>query len=151
MPCVTRPPATVPTPGTSKSSSTWNSGSSCSSLLASTCPTPGGSRWRNCFTLSNPVPSTLDTQKIGTILFLSWFEAAVIQSSLDLTTRGTLLAPADLRMVATVDRVALSLGAGTMSTLVTTTKKGHLQGYSNAKVLLSHPNNSGTSRDHQHH
>jgi hypothetical protein len=35
------------------------------------------------------VPSTLDMQKMGTVFCLRLLEAAVMQSSVDFTTRGT--------------------------------------------------------------
>ena len=38
---------------------------------------------------SRPVPRTLDMQKMGTVFCLRLLEAAVIQSSGHLTTRGT--------------------------------------------------------------
>ena len=92
--------------------------------MASDWPTPGGSRCRYCLMSASPAPERLLTRNTGTTSLLRLVLAAVMQSSLDSTTSGTLAAPADLRTEVTVSEIFLSCSSGTMSTLVITTKKG---------------------------
>ena len=71
-----------------------------------------------------PDPDTLDTQNMGTVFFLRLLEAAVMQSSSDLTTRGILLEPAALSVASTASTVLVSLSCEVESILVMTTKNG---------------------------
>ena len=124
IPWLTNPPTTVPTQGTSKISSTWNSGLDCSNFSCSFKPATGGKRCKNLLTSFSPDPETELTQKMGTTFSLGVLLTALRRSSLFFTTNGTFLEPTLAKNFFRLSKVACNLGLGVISTFVIMIKNG---------------------------